>query len=70
MHRVDDLSNHGRDTMTTYYVNYATGSDANSGTSPNSPFQHSPGDPNATGLAKSADLVSGDEVLFKAGVTY
>lgn len=56
--------------MTTFYVNYATGSDTNSGTSPNSPWKHAPGDPNATGAVKTEALVGGDEVLFKAGVVY
>jgi parallel beta-helix repeat protein len=56
--------------MTTYYVNYATGSDTNSGTSASSPWKHAPGDPNATGKVEKADLVGGDEVLFKAGVVY
>jgi hypothetical protein len=56
--------------MTTYYVNYAAGSDTNSGTSASSPWQHAPGDKNATGNVKKADLVGGDEVLFKGGVVY
>ena len=56
--------------MTTYYVNYAAGSDANSGTSATSPWQHAPGDPKATGNVKTTALVGGDEVLFKAGVVY
>jgi hypothetical protein len=56
--------------MTTYYVNYATGSDTNSGSSPNSPWKHAPGDSNATGNVKKETLVGGDEVLFKAGVVY
>jgi hypothetical protein len=56
--------------MTTYYVNYATGSDANSGTSASSPWQHAPGDTNATGNVTKTTLVGGDEVLFKAGVVY
>jgi parallel beta-helix repeat protein len=56
--------------MTTHYVNYATGSDTNSGTSASSPWKHAPGDPNATGKVEKADLVGGDEVLFKAGVVY
>jgi hypothetical protein len=57
-------------TPITYYVNYATGSDTNSGTSASSPWKHAPGDPNATGNVKKAALVAGDEVLFKAGVVY
>ena len=55
--------------MTTYYVNFATGSDTNAGTMA-APWKHAPGDPNATGNVKKAALVAGDEVLFKAGVVY
>jgi hypothetical protein len=55
--------------VTTYYVDYAAGSDANSGTSISSPWQHAPGDPNATGNAKII-LIGGAKVLFKAGVVY
>jgi hypothetical protein len=55
--------------MTTYYVNYATGSDTNSGTQA-SPWKHAPGDSNATGNVKKTTLVGGDEVLFKGGVVY
>ncbi len=57
-------------TTTTFYVNYATGSDTNSGTSPKSPWKHAPGDPNATGNAAKVDLIGGDEVLFAGGVVY
>ena len=56
--------------MTIYYVNYATGSDANAGTSPTAAWKHAPGDSNATGKVVKASLVGGDEVLFKGGVTY
>ncbi len=57
-------------TPTTFYVDYATGSDTNSGTSPNSPWKHAPGDPNATGNVAKASLIGGDEVLFAGGVVY
>ena len=56
--------------MTTYYVDYANGSDANSGASISAPWKHAPGDLNATGNAWKASLVGGDKVLFKAGVVY
>ena len=56
--------------MTTYYGNYATGSDTNSGTSPNSPWKHAPGDKNATGNVTNTTLVGGDEVMFAGGVVY
>ncbi len=57
-------------TGTIYYVDYSSGSDTNNGTSQSTPWKHAPGDSNATGLAKSAKLVGGDEVLFKGGVVY
>ena len=53
----------------TYYVNYATGTDTNAGTSV-APWKHAPGDANATGNAKSVALKAGDTVQFAAGVTY
>ena len=56
--------------MTTYYVDYANGSDANSGASISAPWKHAPGDLKATGNAWKASLVGGDKVLFKAGVVY
>jgi len=34
------------------------------------PFQHCPGDNNATGAAGAVTLASGDTVVFKGGVTY
>jgi len=54
----------------TYYVDFASGSDANDGTSTNAPWQHCPGDPNATGVCRSAALSAGSTVNFKGGVVY
>jgi len=52
-----------------YYVDFAGGNDASSGTSAASPWKHAPGDPNAGGnVAKP--LKPGDTVLFKGGVVY
>ena len=55
---------------TTYYVDFAGGSDANAGTSPAQPFKHCPGDGQATDGARGAELAPGDTVIFKGGVLY
>ncbi len=54
----------------TYYIDYANGSDSNSGTSPSQPWKHSPGDPNATSNPQSVTLKPGDTIAFKGGVVY
>lgn len=51
----------------TYYVDYAGGNDANSGTTTNAALKHSPGDSAHTG---GKTLATGDTVIFKRGVTY
>jgi hypothetical protein len=53
-----------------YYIDYAGGSNANSGTSTSSPWKHSPGDPNATVNPASKTLQPGDTIYFKGGVKY
>jgi len=55
---------------TTYYVDFASGSDANPGTSSSAPWKHAPGDPNAKGVAANLTLRPGDTVDFKGGVVY
>lgn len=55
---------------TTYYVDYASGSNANSGRSTSAAWKHAPGDANATGTPASTTLVPGDAVYFKGGVRY
>ncbi|NLF29358.1 MAG: hypothetical protein GX591_00560 [Planctomycetes bacterium] len=55
---------------TTYYVDFAGGSDAAAGTSPAAAWQHCPGDANATGTPASTTLVGGDTVIFKGAVHY
>lgn len=55
---------------TIYYVDYESGSNANSGRSTSAPWKHAPGDANATGTAASTTLVPGDAVYFKGGVRY
>jgi len=53
-----------------YYVDFVSGNDTNSGTSTGAPFQHCPGDSNATSIASSTVLTPGNTVFFKGGVTY
>ncbi|WP_269539326.1 right-handed parallel beta-helix repeat-containing protein [Cerasicoccus fimbriatus] len=53
-----------------YYIDYTGGSDTADGTSPQSAWKHSPGDKNATGNPKAAELKPGDIVTFKGGVQY
>jgi len=53
----------------TYFVDFSTGNDSNSGTLSSSPWKHSPGDANATGNALRT-LSAGDVVVFKGGVQY
>jgi hypothetical protein len=55
---------------TVYYVDFASGDDANAGTSPSKPWKRAPGDTAATGVPASKALAPGDTVRFKAGVAY
>ncbi len=55
---------------TTYYVDYANGSDSNNGTSKTTAFRHAPGDPSATGTAGGINLGAGDVIQFRAGIEY
>ena len=54
----------------TYYVDFDTGLDTNSGTSMGSPWKHCPDDPNATDTSDGTTLLPGDTVILKGGVTY
>ena len=54
----------------TYYVDYASGSDSNPGTSPGAAWKHVPGDPLATGVPANTTLFPGDSVDFRGGVVY
>lgn len=56
--------------VTRYYVDFASGNDANVGTSPDHPWKHAPGDPAAAGRAKAVKLAPGDHVIFTAGSIY
>jgi hypothetical protein len=53
-----------------YYVDYSSGVDTDSGTDTSSAWQHCPGDPAATGVAGGTPLNPGDTVFFKGGVQY
>ena len=54
----------------TYYIDFATGSDSNTGTSPTAAWKRAPGDAKATGVPAATALKPGDRVLFKGGTTY
>ncbi len=60
----------GRAKAANHFIDYVGGADSNNGTSTNSPWQHCPGDPSATGNAGAATLAAGDTVFFKGGVSY
>jgi K319L-like, PKD domain/Right handed beta helix region len=60
----------GQGTVADYYVDFDGGSDSNDGTSTGSPWQHCPGDPNATGNAATCALNAGEVIVFKGGVKY
>ncbi|MFO1497454.1 MAG: Calx-beta domain-containing protein [Verrucomicrobiota bacterium] len=51
----------------TYYIDWATGSDSNSGTSTSSPWKRAPG---MNGFAGSYRHTAGDRFIFKGGVTW
>lgn len=55
---------------TSYYVDFAGGSDSNDGKSPSTPFKHCPGDKNAKERAGKIRLKPGDKAIFKGGVVY
>lgn len=54
----------------TWYVDYDGGADSANGQSSTTAFQHCPGDPAATAVAKATVPAAGDVVLFKGGVHY
>ncbi len=54
----------------TYYVDFADGDNTADGRSPETAWQHSPGDRNATDNPAEVGLEPGDTVLFKGGVVY
>lgn len=56
--------------MATYYIDYVGGDDTNNGTTTGTPWQHCPGDANATDTAGAATFSAGDIIYFKKGVSY
>jgi len=54
----------------TYYVDFQAGNDVKDGLSQASAWKRAPGDPVATGSARSVQLRPRDTVLFKGGVVY
>lgn len=54
---------------TFYFIDYANGSDSNSGTTESSPWKHAPGFANATGNAAAHTPAAGEGWIFKGGVT-
>jgi len=55
---------------TTYYVDYSSGSDSNSGTSKTSPWKNAPGMQTCANTCKSAVINAGDSIILKGGVTW
>lgn len=53
-----------------YYIHYTNGNDLADGATPGTPWQHAPGDPEATGKPLAAKLLPGDVVRFAGGVPY
>ncbi len=54
----------------TYFVDYNSGSNTNTGTSQQTAWKNCPGDSACTQLSLSAVLNSGDTIFFKGGVVY
>lgn len=55
---------------TTYYVDFASGNDANSGKSTTQAWKRAPGDTASTANSAAAVLKGGDTVRFKGGIAY
>ena len=55
---------------TTYYIDYSSGSDSNSGTLKTSPWQHAPGMQTCTNSCAAASIKAGDSIILKGGVTW
>jgi hypothetical protein len=54
----------------TYYIDFASGNDANNGGSKATPWKHAPGMQNCTGNCASKTPAPGDAVIFKGSVTW
>jgi hypothetical protein len=53
-----------------WYIDFAGGSDSATGSSPSTAWKHAPGDPNASGRPAAAALKPGDTVFFRPDVPY
>lgn len=60
----------GSASATTYYIDYATGSDANSGTSKTAPWMHAPGMQGCSAVCASTAPKPADSFILKGGVTW
>ena len=54
----------------TYYVDYSSGSDSNSGISKTSPWQNAPGMQTCSNLCRSTTVNAGDSIILRGGVTW
>ena len=57
-------------TAKTYFVDFTSGSNSNSGLSEGSAWKHCPGDASASGVPAATLLQAGDVIRFKGGVRY
>ena len=60
----------GNASATTYYVDYASGSDANSGTSNTAPWMHVPGMQGCSAVCAATAPKPADSFILKGGVTW
>jgi len=60
----------GSASATTYYIDYASGSDANSGTSKTAPWMHAPGMQGCSSACASTAPKPADRFVLKGGVTW
>ena len=54
----------------TYYIDYAAGSDSANGTSPTTPWQHMPGMQGCAANCAKTTPKAGDKIILKGGVTW
>jgi hypothetical protein len=55
---------------TTYYVDYSSGSDKNTGTSKTSPWRDAPGMPTCTAQCSATTIHAADSIILKGGVAW
>jgi hypothetical protein len=64
------LMAYGSAFATTYYVDYASGADSNTGSSKTGPWKHLPGMPGCTAICAADSPQPGDQFILKGGVTW